>query len=237
MPLPGFVEDALDLALHRALQVQRPVVLGYVNRVRDRHRDADPAALLKGLERRYLAAVGGIGAASGTAAAVPGIGTATAVATAALEIAAFTEATALYTLAVAEVYGVDTTDPELRRALVLAVLLGDGGVALGEVAAGRGWGQIIGRRGSEETISKVNNTLAKHVFTRVAPAQSALALGRALPMGIGAGIGAAGNLALGRGAVKASRRLFSQPPRELPPRIVDGTVIEGPPPDRPQLEN
>ncbi len=72
VPVPRSVEHALDRALDRALSIQRPVVVAYVARVRRRKPDAAPAELVVSLERRYLAAVVGTGAASGGAAALPG---------------------------------------------------------------------------------------------------------------------------------------------------------------------
>jgi hypothetical protein len=40
-------------------------------------------------------------------------------------------------------------------------------------------------------------------------------------MGIGAGIGAAGNAALARASIAAARRVFGPPPEQFPARIVD----------------
>ncbi|MFN2517895.1 MAG: hypothetical protein ABR604_02465, partial [Jatrophihabitantaceae bacterium] len=136
MRVPASVERALDAALDKALAIQRPVVLGYLDRVRAKRPGATPANVIEQLERRYLTAVVGIGGASGAAAAIPGVGTGAAVATGAVEIAGFVSATAMYVLAVAEVHGVPVSDPEVRRALVLAVLLGEGATAALEGAAG-----------------------------------------------------------------------------------------------------
>jgi hypothetical protein len=222
--LPGFVEDALDGVLDKALQLQRPVIRAHLDRIRERHRDVGPDELIRLLERRYLGAVIAIGAASGGAAAVPGAGTAASLASAALEISAFTEATALFALAMAEVHGLRIDDPHMRRAIVLAILLGDSGVEVAEIAAagaGSRWGQVVGRRAPEETIHRVNHALSKHFLARFGSRQGALAFGRALPLGIGAGIGGAGNAALGRGAVSAARRMFGPPPDKLPPRVID----------------
>ena len=222
--LPAFVENVLDGVLDNALRLQRPVVTAYLDRIRVRHRDVGPAQLIRLLERRYLAAVTAIGAASGSAAAVPGAGTATSLASAALEISAFTEATALFALAMAEVHGLHIEDGFVRRKVVLAILLGDTGVEAAEIAAeeaGSRWGQVVGRRASEETIHRVNHVLSRHVLARFGSRQGMLAIGRALPLGIGAGIGAAGNAALGRAAISAARRMFGPPPATLPPRIVD----------------
>jgi len=229
--LPGFVEDALDAALDKALRVQRPVVIAYLDRVRARRRDASAADVVRLLERRYLAAVTAIGAASGGAAAVPGAGTGASLASAALEISAFTEATALFALAMAEVHDLRIDDPQVRRALVLAVLLGDTGVEVAEIAAadaGSRWAQVVARRAPEETIRRVNHALSRHFMARFGSKQGALALGRALPLGIGAGIGAAGNVALGRGAISAARRMFGPPPAAMPPRVIDAEVVEDP---------
>jgi hypothetical protein len=67
--LPGRVEEALDAALDHALKIQRPAVLAYLDRVRAASPDAAPADVIAQLERRYRAAVIGIGGASGAAAA------------------------------------------------------------------------------------------------------------------------------------------------------------------------
>jgi hypothetical protein len=227
--VPGIVEDALNAALERALQLQGPLILAYLDRVRDRRRDISAADLVRRLERRYLSAVTAIGAASGGVAAVPGAGTGASLASAALEVSAFTEATALFALAMAEVHGIRIDDPEVRRALVLAVLLGDASVEAAELAsaeAGSQWGQVLSRRAPEETIRRVNHALGRHVLGRFGSRQAALVVGRALPLGIGAGIGAAGNAVFGRGVVAAARRMFGKPPRSLPPRVVDGRVVE-----------
>jgi len=57
--------------------------------------------------------------------------------------------------------------------------------------------------------------------TRFGARQGALLVGRALPLGIGAGIGAAGNAALARGAISTARRAFGPPPDLFPARVID----------------
>jgi hypothetical protein len=59
------------------------------------------------------------------------------------------------------------------------------------------------------------------LLTRFGTRQGALLLGRALPLGIGAGIGAAGNAALARAAISTAREAFGPPPHEFPPRVID----------------
>jgi hypothetical protein len=228
--VPKAVEHALDVALDRALAIQRPVVLAYLDRVRAKRPDATAAEVIEQLERRYLAAAVGIGTASGAAAAIPGVGTGTAIATGAAEVAGFVSATAMFVLAVAEVHGVPVGDPELRRALVLAVLLGEGATMALEGAAGHAphWAQVIGRTTSRDKIAGINGRLAHLLVTRFGARQGVLLVGRALPLGIGAGIGAAGNAALARGAVKSARRAFGPPPQTMAPRVID----VAPAPDR-----
>lgn len=221
--LPSRVEDALDTALDKALEIQRPVVLGYLERIRASHPDATPADVIAQLERRYRVAVIGIGGASGAAAAVPGVGTATSLATGAAEIAGFVTATAMYVLAIAELHALPLSDPELRRALVLAVLVGEGAEIAIEGAAERTthWAQVITRSNNKEKIAGINTRLAHLLLTRFGARQGVLLFGRAIPLGVGAGIGAVGNAALARMAIASARRAFGPAPATFPPRVVD----------------
>jgi hypothetical protein len=221
--LPGGVEQALDAALDKALAVQRPVVLGYLDRVRAKMPDAGPAQVIGRLERHYMAAVAGIGGASGAAAAVPGAGTGIALASGAAEIAAFVSATGMYVLAVAEIHGIPVSDPQVRRALVLAVLVGEGAAASIEAAGVESahWAQVITRTASRDKVAGINGRLAHLLVTRFGARQGALFLGRALPLGLGAGIGAVGNVALARTAIASARKAFGPAPKRFAPRVVD----------------
>ena len=53
------------------------------------------------------------------------------------EVPLFLDATVLFTLALAEVHGLDVDDIERRRTLVLSVVLGSAGVGLITKTAGR----------------------------------------------------------------------------------------------------
>jgi hypothetical protein len=221
--VPRRVEEGLDRALDRVLAIQRPAVLAYLDWIRARRPDASPADVVGLLERHYRSAVTGLGAASGGAAAVPGVGTAASLASGAAEITAFVTATAMFVLAMAELHGVPISDPQLRRTLVLAVLLGDAGVAVleGGAASAPHWAQVLGRSGTKDKIAGVNARLAHLLVTRFGARQGALLMGRALPLGVGAGIGAAGNAALARSAISSARKAFGPPPAAFPPRVID----------------
>lgn len=222
--VPAGVERALDVALDKALAVQRPAVLSYLDRVRRRHPEMTPADLVRQLERRYLAAVVGIGGASGAAAAVPGTGTAASVASGAAEVTAFVSATALYVLALAELHGVPVSDPDVRRALVVSVMIGEAGIAAldgGEALADKHWAHVLGRATPRDKVTLLNNYLARRFVRRLGTRQAALLVGRALPLGIGAAVGAGGNAALARGAIGTARKAFGPAPETFPPRVID----------------
>jgi hypothetical protein len=230
VPLPDAVEQSLDSALDRALALERPVVRAYVDRLRDRYPTATPAELIRVIERHYLRTVVGTGAASGGAAALPGVGTAASVATSAAEIAAFVTATAAYVLAVAEIHELPTADPQLRRALVLTVLVGD--VAEGALASATGaqtqhWAKVLATSSRKDAIKNLNGHLATMAVRRFGARQGALVAGRALPFGVGAGVGAIGNAAVARGIIGSARKAFGPPPARFHGRVVDVSAVGG----------
>jgi hypothetical protein len=186
-----------------------------------------PAQVVRQLERRYMAAVTSIGGASGAAAALPGAGTGTSLASGAAEITGFVSATAMYVLALAELHSLPLSDPEVRRALVVAVLVGGSAetvLGAGE-HSGSHWAQVLTRRASAgrqgDRQRGLDDRLVRLLLARFGTRQGALLLGRALPLGIGAGIGAAGNAALARSAISTAREAFGPPPTRFPPRVID----------------
>ncbi len=223
VPVPKRVERTLDTALDKALAVQRPAILAYLDRVRSKHPAMTPAELISQLERRYRVAVMGIGGASGAAAAMPGTGTAASLASGAAEITAFVSASAMYVLALAELHSVSVSDPQVRRALVLSVLVGDGGAAIvaGETGAKVRWAKVLGRGESKDKIAGINSRLGHLLLTRFGARQGALLFGRALPLGVGAGVGAVGNAALARATISSAHKAFGAPPERFPPRVID----------------
>ena len=122
---PSAAARALSQIIERGARVQAPAVKAYVERLRSSNPNATPAEIVRKLEKHYLAAVMASGAAVGSAAAFPGIGTLAALSAVAGETVVFLEATAVFVLAVAEVHGIPAEHRERRRALVLAVLVGE----------------------------------------------------------------------------------------------------------------
>lgn len=212
--------------LDRVLSVQRPVVLAHLRSVRLRHPDATVDEILRILERRYLTAVTTGGAAVGATAVVPGIGTGVTLALSGVETVGFLEATALYAQSVAEVHGVVVEDPDRARALVLALMLGKEGIdlvsQLASQAAGRGvsrssyWGEMVTKTLPRAMVGPLVDRLKTTFVRQFATRGGASWIGKALPFGVGAVVGGAGNHILGRRVLVNARRAFGTPPLALP---------------------
>ncbi len=177
------------------------------------------------LERQYLASVVTLGGGAGATAAVPGVGTAVAVVVNVAEVGAFIEASGLFCLAVAEVHGIQIDELERRRTLLLAVLMGNGGSKLVQKLAGRTgpyWAKSVTSKVPMSTINAINKVLGPRFVTKYGTKQGVLVLGRHLPLGMGAAIGAGGNALLGRTTIAGARRAFGPAPEAWPAAEVQG---------------
>jgi hypothetical protein len=213
-------------ALDRVLAIQRPVVLAHLRSIRLRHPSASASEIVRILERRYLAAVTTGGAAVGATAVVPGIGTGVTLALSGVETLGFLEATALYAQSVAEVHGIPVENPDRARALVLALMLGQEGVALVSQLAGQAtgkgtsrdkyWGELVTKTIPRASVGPLVDQLKRSFMRHFAVRGGASWIGKALPFGIGAAVGGAGNNILGRRVLVSSRKAFGIPPASLP---------------------
>lgn len=222
---PSMMLKALSQVIERGSRVQAPAVKAYVDRLRDHSPDATPADIVKKLEKHYLAAVMASGAAVGSAAAFPGIGTLVAMSAVAGETVVFLEATAVFVLAVAEVYGVPADHRERRRALVLAVLVGeDGKHAVADlIGPGRTSGSWLAEGAASlplPAVSQLNSRLMKYFVKRYAFKRGAIAFGKMLPVGVGAVVGGVGNRLMGKKIVGNARSAFGAPPLRWPSTLV-----------------
>ncbi|OSC38704.1 hypothetical protein [Mycobacterium decipiens] len=212
---------ALAQVIERSSRLQGPAAEAYVARLRRSHPGAGPAEIVAKLEKRLLSVVTASGAAVGATATLPGIGTLAAWSAAAAEVAVFLETTALFVLALASVYGIPLDHRERRRALVLAVLVGDN--SKNAVAEVLGPGRTSGGWVSESmaslplpAISNLNSRMLKYFVKRFALKRGALMFGKLLPVGIGAIIGAIGNRLVGRKMVRNARSAFGPAPARWP---------------------
>ena len=212
---------ALAHIIERSTRIQGPAATAYVDRLRRANPDAAPAVIISKLEKRYLAAITASGAAVGSAAVLPAFGTLAALSAAAGETAVFLEATAFFALAIATVHGVPSDNRELRRALVLAVLVGDDSKhAIGElIGPGRTGGAWLSEGVASvpmPALAQLNSRLLKRAVRRYTLRRSALLFGKLLPVGIGAVIGAIGNRLVGKKIVRNTRNAFGTPPGRWP---------------------
>lgn len=206
----------LDSAITKAVSVQQPAVDAYIARVRRSRPDATPTEMVNALSKYYLATVSTTGGAAGAAAFAPN---GVSVGAALLDFAAFTEASTLYALAIAEVHGVPVHDLERRRTLVMGILLGNAGNKFIEKAAPRTaahWGKALATGIPATTISRINKVLGHNFVTRYGTRQGIVVIGKQAPLGIGAVLGASGNAFFGYGVVKSARRAFGPPPASWP---------------------
>ncbi|EUA50209.1 putative membrane protein [Mycobacterium xenopi 3993] len=129
----------------------------------------------------------------------------------------FLEATALFVLALAEVYRVPADHRERRRALVLAVLVGDDSrrAAADLIGPGRATGGWLSDGLASlplPAVSQLNSRLLKYLVRRYTLRRSALVFGKMLPVGVGALIGGVGNRMAGKKIVRNARKAFGPRP-------------------------
>ncbi|MFJ3795662.1 hypothetical protein ACIPSJ_05200 [Streptomyces sp. NPDC090088] len=190
-----------------------------IARARQRNAEATPAQVIRSLERMYVSALTGTGAAVGGTAAAPGVGTGLALALSAGEALSSLELSALFALSVAEVHGVPIDEVERRRTIVMGVLLGgSGSTTIGKVAerTGQHWGRQVVAKVPAETLRQINKILGKNFITKYGTKQGIIVLGRVAPFGIGAVIGGGANAGLATLAVRAARRAFGPAPTWWP---------------------
>ncbi|MBW4721321.1 hypothetical protein [Saccharothrix obliqua] len=251
-PVPassGRGQPILDL-LDKAIGLQAPLVRKNIARARQRNPDATPEEVIRTLERMYVSALAGTGAAVGGAAAAPAIGTGIALALSAGEAFSSLELSTLFVLSVAEVHGVRLDEIERRRTLVMGILLGrSGSTTIGKVAerTGRHWGRQLVSKVSVETLRQINGVLGKNFITKYGTKQGIIVLGRVVPFGIGAVIGGGANATVAALAVRAARHAFGPAPQSwpepepepshvTPPGVVPGVVLESDPASRQQTD-
>ncbi len=228
-PQGGALPTGFVRGFDRVLAIHRPAVLAHIRSIRRRNPEASPEQIIRILEKRYLAAVTTGGAAVGATAVIPGVGTGITLALSGMETAGFLEATALFTQSVSEVHGIAVEDPERARALVMTMMLGREGSDLvrqlaGQVA-GSGtarttyWGELVTNSLPRAVLGPLTDRLKSLFLRQFATRGGASLIGKALPFGIGAVIGGAGNRILGNKVMHTSRIAFGPPPAVFQPEL------------------
>lgn len=221
--------DQPDSRLIRTLQAimssQRPAVLAHVRRIRRQSPNASPDEVIRMLEKHYLTLVTASGASVGAAAVVPAVGIAASLTLSGVETVAFLEASALFAQSVTEVHGIAIDDPERAQSLVMALMLGGAGKDLvtqfakqmtGGAPRTAYWGELVTKSMPRVMLDSLADRLRSAFVRRFAVTQGGTIVGRAIPFGIGAVIGGAGNHLLGRKVVQNAREAFGPAPTEWP---------------------
>ncbi|MDQ0030666.1 hypothetical protein [Arthrobacter bambusae] len=226
----GNAKPGVHNVLLRAVEVQRPLVLANLRRLQRKYPHATAAQLAARLERDYLAAVTGGGAAVGATAVVPGIGTAASLGLSAVATIGFLEGTALYAASLAELHGIRMTDPDRARTMVMAIMLGEEGTALlgalsgHSLGTGKGvtqaWGRTLTNKLPGGGFGVIRDAIQRAFLKRLVRRQGAALLGRALPFGVGAVVGGVGNRAMGRGVAASAREAFGPMPDTIPGELL-----------------
>lgn len=225
---------AVLATVDRIVEGRYDSAVALVSAIRARPGVHSPDDVVDELVRKYTRELAAVAALSGGAAALPGTGTAAAVLATGADVAYTIGKLSEMVLAIGVTLGHDAHSIEERRAWVLAVLsMGKGAVSGVEGLAGR-----VGAEGGARIVTtitgtqldSVNSRLAAKVLARLATEQSAARLGRLLPFGIGAGVGATGNVLIVRSVARAARRFFATPPSPHAAdgrlRLVDDDVID-----------
>lgn len=209
-------------ALDRALNLNGAMVRKNIARARQRRPDASPAQVTKTLERMYLSALTGQGAAVGATAAAPGVGTGIVLALVGGEVLSALELTTLFALSLAEIHGIPMDEIERRRTLVMGIMLGSSGAStIPKVAerTGQHWAREIVAKVPRSTLVQVNHVLGQNFVTKYGTKQGIIILGQVVPFGFGAVIGGGGNALLAWSAILAARRAFGEAPATWPERL------------------
>lgn len=226
----GMPTPVLHNMLLKAVDVQRPLVLANLRRLRKRHPNATAFELSQRLERDFLNSVTGGGAAIGATAIIPGVGTVVALSISAAATLVFLEATALYAQSIAELHGVRLQDPESAQLAVMTIILGKEGQALLAGLTGhalgtgktpmQAWGKAVSKGMPLTTVKGLVGPMQKMFLKKLAAKGSASVVGKALPFGIGAAVGGVGNYMMGKAVIASANRAFGPAPMEIPAHLL-----------------
>lgn len=178
-----------------------------------------------------------VGAAAGAAVAAPALGAAATLTASAAEVAWFTGRAGDLILTIAALHGRSEPTVDERRAWVLAVLLYGGTAREGFTHMAEEVGVSLAAGGAAVTgvapqvrlplnsLRAINSGFQRHIVRRYGTRRGVVALGRALPLGIGAAIGGGANYAAIRALARHADAFFAR----LPYSAIEATSREAPP--------
>jgi len=188
---------------------------------------------IRALSDSFARELGAVGAAAGIAAATPAVGTVATLMATTAELGWFTARSGDLILTIAALHGRPTPTIDERRAWVLAVLIFGSTARQGFSNLANQMGASIGgpvaqsdrsnkKNMSIATLRAVNGALSRMLVRRYGTRRGAIALGTALPLGVGALVGGGANYVAVRNLVKQADSFFAH----LPYSSIETTSIE-----------
>ena len=204
------LKSIISSTFDKALEVQYPLAIKNVERLRRVHPNKSPKELLAYLDKHYLRAVAITGFATGTAAAVPNGVVQMPVALANLEASVF------YALCAMEIYGVSIEDHERRRLIGTIVLVGDSAATKAFRSLNKRtvpyWSKKLIDSIPMSTIKRFNEVLGPRFITKYGTKQGVFVLSKQVPVFLGAGIGVIGNILFGYFTIALVKKVFGDTP-------------------------
>ena len=199
-----------------------------VQRAADLPGDVRPEKI-KALTDSFSRELAALGATAGAAAVAPAVGTVATMAAAAAELAWFTTRAGDLILTIAALHGRSAPGVEERRAWVMAVLVYGGSAREGFAAAlnqaNTGLDVATHNPVPVATLQTVNRIMSRLILRRYGTRRGAVALGTALPLGIGAVVGGSANYMAVRALARHANEFFIR----LPYSSIETTATEAPP--------
>ena len=204
------LKSIISSTFDKALEVQYPLAIKNVERLRRVHPNKSPKELLAYLDKHYWRAVAITGFATGTAAAVPNGVVQTPLALANLEASVF------YALCAMEIYGVSIEDHERRRLIGTIVLVGDSAATKAFRSLNKRtvpyWSKKLIDSIPMSTIKRFNEVLGPRFITKYGTKQGVFVLSKQVPVFLGAGIGVIGNILFGYFTIALVKKVFGDTP-------------------------
>ncbi len=159
----------------------------------------------------------GLGTATGVVGSIPGAGTATALTVGVADIGWVTVRNADVIFTIAALHGRTEAEVEERTAWVLAVLVFGDAAAASFQQLERELGKKAASSVTSATFKKINKAIAKKVFKGYGTKKGILALGKALPFGLGAVVGGASSYSGLKALIRDADRFFTELPQASAP--------------------
>src|SRR5665213_580759 len=168
------------------------------------------------LARSFAQELGTVGAVTGASAAVPAFGTGVAISAGVTECGWFAVRSSELILTIAALHGHTQSTVEERRAWILSILVFGNGASegftklAGEV--GKGLGTKATTRIPISVLRGINSSAGRTIVTKYGTKRGVVALGTALPFGIGAAVGGGANYAIVQLLARHANKFFKTLP-------------------------